>query len=154
MLALFNIFNIAKVDQGSAEVFEKKFLETSGNYTLREAYCDSEPHFIYLLSFKPDPVYIPDECASAGIYSVPTYGKIFSYEQLVLMAQKYQNDYDSIKNEFGMDFNLNIKDETGTPLFSMTKTKALGTDVYAKNFRIKIFDGLKVINAIVNVQTW
>ena len=70
------------------------------------------------------------------------------------MGQKYKNDYETLKIEFGTDFNLNIKDESDKSLISMTRTKAAGTEVYAKNFRIKIYKNNEVINAIVNVQTW
>jgi len=154
MLALFNVFHKAENLGNSADTFEQKFLEVSGNYALYEVYIDNQAYLNYTLSFEPYNICIPSACPASAVYSIPSHGRIFSYKQLVLMGQKYKNDYETLKIEFGTDFNLNIKDESDKSLISMTRTKAAGAEVYAKNFRIKIYKNNEVINAIVNVQTW
>ncbi len=160
MLILFNVFHKAENESNSLEEFEQRFLERAGNYTLVGAKCNSKFNYIYNLSFELNRVSVPSDCGSADVvYSIPTYGKIFSYEQLDKMNQSYynDNDYEVLKGEFGGDFILSIRGESGESIFSMTKEKPQGSEIYAKNFRIKVYNKNRqnpILNAIVNVQTW
>jgi hypothetical protein len=156
MLVLFNVFHKADNKSNSLDAFEQNFLESAGNYTLVEEYCGPEAHYKYTFSFELSPFFPTGECSSTVVYSIPTTGKIFSYAQLAEMNQRYSTDYDTLKAEFGSDFILSIKYENGTSMFSMVRTKPSGSEIYAKNFRIKVYDEVnaKIINALVNVQTW
>ncbi len=157
MLVLFNVFHKAENKSNSIDEFEQSFLEGAGSYTLVGANCNSVVYEVYTFSFESNYVSPVTGCNPDNVvYSVPKYGKIFSYEQLMAINQRYSTDYDGLKSEFGSDFILNIKYENGTSMFSMTRTKPSDSEIYAKNFRIKVYDNVnsEIINALVNVQTW
>jgi hypothetical protein len=154
MVMLFNVFHKPSIQGNSLDEFEQRFLDRAGNYTLVEAYCYSQAHYIYTFSFETS-TFSDGKCNPLNaVYSLPTSGKIFSFNQLGEINSDYYSDYDALKNEFGSDFVLSIKKEDGINMFSMTRAKPSNSEIHAKNFRIKVYDGSGIINAMVNVQIW
>jgi hypothetical protein len=89
-------------------------------------------------------------------YSLPSQGKIFSYEMLENINNTYSDyaGYETLKQEYGNDFTMIINDESGNEMFSMKKSKPVNAEIFARNFMIKIYDQNKIVNALVHLEIW
>lgn len=111
---------------------------------------------IYLFNFAVPSSSFSGTCDTADYnYTIPTTGKIFSYDSLDGMNSTYYSDYNSLRNMYGRDFNLIISNVNGPVLFEMKRTKPVNSEVFARDMMIKVYENKTgIINAVAHVEVW
>lgn len=93
-------------------------------------------------------------------YSIVYRDKIFTQKNLSYLKNEYNNNYESLKEDFGLsnkDFSIIVKnEETGLVEIEMTKLKSAAVEVQAREFSAEIVkeDGTIIKNCRINIQIW
>ena len=92
-------------------------------------------------------------------YSISYRSKIFTQNNLLALKDEYNNNYESLKQDFGLsnkDFSIIVKNEESGLVIKMTKLKSAAVEVQAREFSAEIVkeEGIIIKNCRINIQIW